>query len=216
VTLKKKYHLRDVPLLNTTEIILKNFEREKPMPKLPTHKPAASLPLTNQIRYVEPSVVVDESLEPNDPVPTQSELVEPAIGTQTETGDPQGGDDFLNSTSTGPAVIEEPTVTEKVFEFVEQRPEFPGGEKELMKYITKNLKFPEMAKEINTSGTVVVKFVVSKTGTVENVMIVRSPSTLFNQAAIDVFKNMPQWKPGKMNGRAVSVYFTIPIKFQLL
>ena len=105
---------------------------------------------------------------------------------------------------------------EKPYEAVEQMPTFPGGETELMKFIRDNLRYPVIAKENGIQGRVILRFVISKTGTIKNVTVLRSLDPTCDKEAIRLIKSMPKWIPGKQNGYNVPVYFTLPIVFKLL
>ena len=102
-----------------------------------------------------------------------------------------------------------------VYSAVEQMPEFPGGEEELMKYISRNIKYPTMAMENNIQGRVVVQFVVTKTGKIGEVKVVRSKDPDLDKEAVRVVKSLPNFIPGKMNGQAVNVWYTLPITFNI-
>ena len=102
-----------------------------------------------------------------------------------------------------------------VFFIVEEMPEFPGGEEELLKFVTENTKYPEVAKEKKIQGKVFVQFVINKDGNVEDVKLAKGVDPLLDEAAIDVVKSMPQWKPGTQRGQAVKVSYTIPVNFKL-
>ena len=102
-----------------------------------------------------------------------------------------------------------------VFFIVEEMPEFPGGEEGLLKFVTENTKYPEVAKEKKIQGKVFVQFVINKDGNVEDVKLAKGVDPLLDEAAMNVVKLMPQWKPGKQRGQYVKVSFTIPINFQL-
>ena len=103
----------------------------------------------------------------------------------------------------------------QVYTAVEQMPQFPGGEAELMKYISNNIKYPTMAMENNIQGRVVVQFVVTKTGKIGEVKVVRSKDPDLDKEAVRIVKSLPNFIPGKMNGQAVSVWYTLPITFKL-
>ncbi len=102
-----------------------------------------------------------------------------------------------------------------VFFIVEEMPEFPGGEEGLLKFVTENTKYPEVAKEKKIQGKVFVQFVINKDGNVEDVKLAKGVDPLLDEAAMNIVKSMPQWKPGKQRGQYVKVSFTIPINFQL-
>jgi len=104
---------------------------------------------------------------------------------------------------------------EKVFTEVEQLPVFPGGEAALMKFLSTNIHYPLSAAEKGIEGRVILRFIVRKTGEVSDVEVIRGLSPDCDQEAIRVISMMPKWTPGRQNGRDVSVYFTIPIKFML-
>lgn len=106
-------------------------------------------------------------------------------------------------------------VKEEVFTAVEQMPQFPGGEAELLKYIASHIKYPTMAAENNIQGRVVVKFVVGKDGRVGEVVVLRGKDPDLDKEAVRVVKTLPNFIPGKMNGQAVSVWYTLPINFKL-
>lgn len=94
-------------------------------------------------------------------------------------------------------------------------PQFPGGDKELLSYIAKNLHYPVIAAENGIQGKVFVRFVVSATGKVEDVTVVRSLDPNCDKEALRVICSLPQWIPGKQNGRNVPVYYTVPITFKI-
>lgn len=102
-----------------------------------------------------------------------------------------------------------------VFFIVEEMPEFPGGEEELRKFIADNIKYPEEAEQKNIQGKVYVQFVINREGNVEDVKLAKGVDPLLDEAAMNIVKSMPQWKPGKQRGQYVKVSFTVPINFQL-
>lgn len=114
-----------------------------------------------------------------------------------------------------PMVEEAPA--EEIFTFVEQQPEFPGGQDSLMSYLRRNIKYPQMEKEQNKQGTVYISFVIHKDGTISNVKALKEVAGApgLTKEAIRVVNAMPIWTPGKMNGRPVNVQYTIPIRFVL-
>lgn len=113
-------------------------------------------------------------------------------------------------------VVEDTPVEKmKPFQTVEVMPIFPGGDSQLLKYISENLKYPEVAEQNKTEGLVVVRFVVSELGKVSDVEIIRSVSPECDAEAVRVVRSMPQWTPGKQKGQNVPVYYTLPIRFKL-
>lgn len=97
----------------------------------------------------------------------------------------------------------------------EQMPQFLGGEVALMKFIADNLQYPEAAKAKKIQGFVVVKFVVTKTGEIGEVKIVRSKDLDLDKEAMRIVKSLPNFIPGKLNGEVVDMWYTLPITFKL-
>ena len=102
-----------------------------------------------------------------------------------------------------------------VYQIVEQMPEFPGGEAELFHYISKNIHYPQEAKEKGIQGRVFIGFIVEKDGSISNVRNLRGVDSELDAEAIRVIQSLPKWKPGKNNGEFVRVSYQIPIFFKL-
>ena len=95
-------------------------------------------------------------------------------------------------------------------------PQFPGGgEAALIKYLSQNIKYPPMARESNISGNVYVTFLVDKDGKVKDAKILRGIGGGCDEEALRVVSHMPDWKPGKQNGRPVMVQYNLPVRFTL-
>jgi len=172
-------------------------------------------PVKDQIRFVPPKVMKDEEVQNEEPPPPDiSELKDKDISTQTREGEEGGIDASLLEPPPAP-VIEEEKKVEEPFNFVEQMPEFPDGQAAMMKFIQSNLKYPAIARENDIQGTVVVQFVVAADGGISRVNVARGIGGGCDEEAVRVVKSMPKWRPGKHNGRAVPVNFTLPIKFRL-
>ena len=122
---------------------------------------------------------------------------------------------FLCTLSFGAFAQEEVKVEEEVFVVVEEQAEFPGGLDSMYAFIQKNLKYPELAKEKGIEGRVFVQFVIEKDGSISNVKILRGIGGGCEEAAVEMIKNMPKWKPGKQRGKPVRFQFVLPIKFEL-
>ena len=174
--------------------------------------------ILNTAKVTELLIAQDEEVKAEDEIKSQDELKE----TQTAFGQTdfdKGTDDRNVIREHKEEVIvekkEEVKEPEKVFTAVEQMPQFPGGEAELMKYLSKNIKYPTMAMENNIQGRVVVQFVVTKTGSIGEVKVVRSVDRDLDREAIRVCKSLPKFTPGKMNGQAVNVWYTLPVNFKL-
>ena len=111
-------------------------------------------------------------------------------------------------------VIEQPA-DDKIQLFVEEKPEFPGGDAELMRYLKENIKYPEEAKQIGITGKVMIQFVVEKDGSISNIKIIHPIGAGCDEEAVRVVESMPKWIPGKMGGKPVRVQFSLPVKFTL-
>ena len=106
-----------------------------------------------------------------------------------------------------------PSEKNKVFMVADQMPVFNG---DLSGYISAHIQYPEKARDAGQEGRVGIKFVVNKTGKIEKVEVIKSSGTpALDREAVRVVKGMPNWKPGKMKGKPVSVYFQLPITFKL-
>jgi len=110
---------------------------------------------------------------------------------------------------------EEEVVEEQIFTVVENEPEFPGGMDALYKYLSQNIKYPQLARENGITGKVYVTFVVEKDGSIANPKILRDIGGGCGAEAIRVVKAMPKWNPGKQRGKAVRVQFNLPVNFNL-
>ena len=174
--------------------------------------------ILNTVKVTELLIAEDEEVRSEDEIKTQDELKE----TQTAFGqtDFDKGTDDRNVTREhkNEVIVEEKKpepVKEEVFKAVEQMPTFPGGDAELMKWLRDHIQYPTVAMENNIQGRVVVQFVVTKTGKVGEVKVVRSVDRDLDKEAIRVCKSLPDFIPGRMNGQAVNVWYTLPVQFKL-
>lgn len=103
----------------------------------------------------------------------------------------------------------------EIFFFPEEYASFQGGEDALCEYLEKNIVYPKQAKEQNISGTVVVKFVVEKDGSITNPSLLREIGGGCGAEALRVVKGMPKWKPGKQLDKPVRSEFLLPISFEM-
>jgi len=177
----------------------------------PPPPPPPPPPVMETVKFTPP-VVEDEKVE-EDPPPVQTEET-PQISTVTQEG--EGNNEIIiPDEGAGNGVVE--PVVEAPLTIVEQMPTFPGGEAEMMKFIQKNVQYPQVEKEAGISGTCYVTFVVEKDGSITDVKVLRGVNggPGCDKEAIRVVKAMPGWKPGKQNGREVRVQFNLPIKFTI-
>lgn len=100
------------------------------------------------------------------------------------------------------------------YDYVTEKPSFPGGETKLMEFINANRKYPKEAYEKGIQGRVTCWFIVNPDGSVSNVNLLRSVNEQLNEEALRVFGLMPNWEPGRVNGVAVPVRVTRSIRFR--
>lgn len=103
----------------------------------------------------------------------------------------------------------------EVFDIVEIKPDFPGGESAMYEWLSKNINYPVIAQENNIQGKVTLQFIVGKNGEIENIVVVRGVDPSLDKEAVRVVKAMPKWIPGKQGGIPVKVRFTLPVQFKL-
>ncbi len=101
------------------------------------------------------------------------------------------------------------------FYVIENKPEFPGGQDAMFKFIAEHTKYPEIAKENGITGKVFVQFVIDKDGAVTDVKVIRGIDPYLDKEAVRVVKSMPKWQPGLQRGKPVKVSFQLPINFTL-
>ncbi len=99
---------------------------------------------------------------------------------------------------------------------IEEMPQFPGGDEALNTFLYKEIKYPNVSGCSDVQGTVYATFVVDKSGSVKEVKILRGVGFGYDEEVIRVIKAMPNWKPGKQNGKAVSCQYNIPVKFKIV
>ena len=132
----------------------------------------------------------------------------------------QGNDDINGEVLKAKEVIAQPDPPKreeenKIFEVVEQMPQFPGGPAALMDYLNKNIHYPVVAAENGTQGRVSISFVVEKDGSITDVQVARSVDPSLDKEAARVVRGMPRWQPGKQNGSFVRVKYIVPVTFRL-
>jgi protein TonB len=161
-------------------------------------------PAVKEVKFTAPRIVdtVKEEIQ----LATTDEAAKSANTTKVDT-----------TTKVEVIVEEKAPVVEQVFESfaIQEKPAFPGGDAALMKYVAENVKYPVVAQENGVEGTVYIRFVVTKLGTVGEAQVMRSADPLLDAEALRVVKSLPTWTPGKNNGNPVNVWFIIPVKFKL-
>lgn len=196
-------------ILVDVEIPEENIIREEIAPPPP--------PMKSTIQFVPPTIVEDDKVTENE-MKTQDEVIESKL--QVSIADVKGEDDKFGidiaELDKHKVIMEEPKKDDNIIHHhVAQMPMYPGGEAELYRYISDNLKYPVIDQENGIQGRVTLRFVVDKTGKIDKVEIVKGVSVNCDKEAVRVVKSMPNWVPGKNNGEPVNVYFTLPIVFRL-
>ena len=102
-----------------------------------------------------------------------------------------------------------------VYIMVDEMPHYPGGDAALFRFLYETIKYPAEAKDKGIQGKVILRFIVTSEGKVENVSVVRSVDPLLDNEAVRVMSLCPKWEPGKMNGKPVNIYYSVPISFAL-
>lgn len=171
--------------------------------------------LRSSIKFTAPVIKKDEEVNEDSEIKSQEELTSSKVAISI--ADVKGNDETHGKDIADVKQIvtqAEPEV-EKVFDMVEQMPTFPGGQSELMSYLGKNIKYPTIAQENGTQGRVIIQFVVERDGSISDVHVARGVDPYLDKEAVRVVKSMPKWIPGKQNGKAVRVKFTVPVMFKL-
>ncbi|OKY83962.1 MAG: hypothetical protein BHV69_11070 [Bacteroidales bacterium 52_46] len=191
------------------------MEQEEEIPE-PEEEEALAEEILNTEKFTEFLVQKDEDVK--EEVKSADEVKDTSTALGSVNFD-QGTDDLnIVREHKNEVIVEDkaPVVEEtKVFTSVEQMPQFPGGEAELLKWISTHIKYPAIAMENNVQGKVVVQFVVTRDGSIGEVKIARGKDPDLDKEAMRVVKTLPKFIPGKMNGQAVNVWYTLPINFKL-
>ncbi len=171
----------------------------------------------SSIKFTAPVIKKDNLVDEKDEIKLDEiEKSNKAIGALTVEGTDEVGGEVLKIKDEI-AQPEPPKAVEdnKIFEVVEQKPSFPGGDGALMSWLSQNIKYPSIAAEIGVQGRVIVQFVVEKDGSITDVKIAKSVDPSLDKEAARVIKSMPHWIAGRQNGSPVRVRFTVPVTFKL-
>lgn len=166
----------------------------------------------------EEDIPEPEPEQPEPEVTTELEVVDDDADINNELGIVDAGD---NANKQQEEVVitdvggEETVEEEEIFVFVEEYPSFPGGEEALYKYLGESIQYPDVARDNNITGTVIIRFVVEKDGSISKAAVAREIGGGCGKEALRVVNAMPKWKPGKQSGKAVRTEFTLPVQFQL-
>lgn len=171
----------------------------------------------SSIAFTPPVIKKDSEVRPDEEMKTQDELKETKtnIGAFDVKGNDEAGGTVLKAVEeiAAPEPPKHEEEQNKIFEVVEQQPQFPGGS--VNGWLADHIKYPVVAAENGISGRVVVQFVVERDGSVSQVKVVRGVDPSLDKEAQRVISSMPKWIPGKQNGQAVRSRFTVPVTFRL-
>ena len=196
-------------------------EKKKPEPIKPKVEQKKEIPVARETqKFTAPVIKKDELVKEENQVKQMDQLDDKvAVGTENKEGVKDRTVEAVRNdiavAAPPPPSVPKPEVANKVFDVVEEMPSFPGGQGALMAFLSSNIKYPVVAQENGVQGRVIVGFVVEKDGSISDVKVMRSVDPSLDREAQRVVKAMPKWKPGKQNGSAVRVKYTVPVVFRL-
>ena len=198
----------------------KKEEKKKETVK-PKIEPKKEIPVARETqKFTAPVIKKDELVKEENQVKQMDKLDEKvAVGTENKEGTKDRLAEAVRSdiavAAPPPPPAPKPEVSNKVFDVVEEMPHFPGGAAALQAFLSSNTKYPVVAQENGVQGRVIVSFVVERDGSITDVRVVRSVDPSLDREASRVVRSMPRWSPGKQNGSAVRVKYTVPVVFRL-
>jgi periplasmic protein TonB len=199
---------------------LEEQKKEEEKIELPPPPPPEEIkkPEVAQVAFPPPVPKPDEQVIEETPPPKMEDMQDKAISNKNVEGEKSEG--LIEDTP--PEAKEEVKVAEiekpkedEIFTTVEQQAEFPGGTREMYKFLGANIKYPAAAQRANVSGKVFLQFVVNTDGSIVDIQPLKGIGFGCDEEAIRVVKDMPKWTPGKQNGRSVRSRFTLPVNFVL-
>ena len=196
-------------------------EEKKKEPVKPKVEMKKEIPVARETqKFTAPVIKKDELVKEENQVKQMDKLDDKvAVGTENKEGVKDRTVEAVRNdiavAAPPPPPAPKPEVATKVFDVVEEMPSFPGGQGALMSYLASNIKYPVVAQENGVQGRVSVSFVVERDGSISDVRVARSVDPSLDREAQRVVKSMPRWKPGKQNGSAVRVKYTVPVVFRL-
>lgn len=196
-------------------------EEKKKEPVKPKIEPKKEIPVARETqKFTAPVIKKDELVKEENQVKQMDKLDEKvAVGTENKEGTKDRLAEAVRSdiavAAPPPPPAPKPEVSNKVFDVVEEMPHFPGGAAALQAFLSSQTKYPVVAQENGVQGRVIVSFVVERDGSITDVKVVRSVDPSLDREASRVVRSMPRWSPGKQNGSAVRVKYTVPVVFRL-
>ncbi|WP_439880489.1 energy transducer TonB [Pontibacter sp. MBLB2868] len=208
-----------LPIIETDDRVITDVIVIPPLPDKPKIEEQVVAAKKQQVKtevYAETKVVPDDAKVETRELANQEDLKEANFGTQKIEGTPPTIPD-IKIVDAPPAGLGDGSAKNEpeIFIIVEEMPEFIGGEKAMLQYLSKKINYPAMAQRQGIEGLVVVSFIVSETGKIRDVEVIKGLGSGTDEEALRVVRNMPDWKPGKQNSRKVPVRYTLPIRFSL-
>ena len=209
---------------NTQAIELSALEQKKKEAKVEKKEQIKVEPekvvekVKSSVKFTAPVIKKDNEVKEEDEIKLDEvEKSNKAVGAFTVEGNDEVGGEVLKAKEeiAAPEPPKQQVEENKVFDVVEQMPSFPGGMGALMSWLSQNIKYPVIAAENGVQGRVIVQFVVEKDGSITDVKVAKSVDPSLDKEAARVVSAMPKWTPGKQNGSAVRVKYTVPVTFKL-
>ena len=171
----------------------------------------------SSVKFTAPVIKKDDEVKPEDELKSQDEIMNSkvAVGALNVVGNDESGEVLKAKEVIATEPVKPKEEENKVFDVVEQMPSYPGGMGALMQYLSSNIKYPAIAEENGIQGRVICTFVVERDGSITDVRIAKSVDPSLDKEAMRVVSKMPKWIPGKQNGSAVRVKYTLPVTFRL-
>lgn len=202
------------------DVQLEDVKAEKKNEPPPPPPPKVEPPKVEMAKFTPPKIVKDNEVKEEEKPPEQEKLEDTKIGTVNQEGVKDEGITAPPVSDAGKGVVEAPKKDEedydKTFTKVEIESEFPGGAAAWLRYLNKNLRYPDDAVNNEIQGTVIVQFIVDKEGNVSDVQAIQGPDNGgLREEAVRVIKKSGKWTPAVQNGRQVKSYKKQPIVFRL-
>lgn len=171
----------------------------------------------SSVKFTAPVIKKDDEVKPEDEMKSQEDIMKSgaAVGAFDVVGNDEGGEVLRAREVIAQEPVKPKEEENKVFDVVEQMPSYPGGMGALMQYLSSHIKYPVIAEENGIQGRVICTFVVERDGSITDVRVAKSVDPSLDKEAQRVIKSMPHWIPGKQNGSAVRVKYTLPVTFRL-
>jgi len=211
----------DIP--DYTTVLVSDKKKMEPVDKPQIPKAAAAGPIQAKDRFVPPLVVANEQAPELENQNTQADLIlsNADVGASDQIGTSEGPPDLTDAIVSGLGTGDgagagsgDPTVYD--MSGVHKPPYFPGGEQELLRYLSKHIRYPEAARIAGLSSQqVVVSFVVNTDGSISDIAVLKDPGAGCGNEVLRVVSGMPHWTPGESNGHPVRVRFYLPVRFEL-